>query len=164
MNTGSITGEEEAAADGAPGGAAAPAELNGKGEWLVVGEDEEPVRRLLAQTLEARGYHVLEARDGVEVLQTCAKYRDRIALVVCDVCMPYKGGLEVEEELRAASPAAPPVLFVTGYADVADTMRAAGKEIELLLKPVPTQELLRRARKMIDARRPAAPGEPAPDA
>jgi len=156
---------KEVVAGGMIGDDAAFTELNGKGEWLIVGEDEEPVRKMLVQALESHGYHVLEACDGVEVLQAFETHRDRIAMIVCDGCMPDKGGLEMEEELRTAAAAPPPVLFVTGYADVADTLRAAGKEIELLMKPVSTQELLCRVRAMLDARqRPAAPGEPAPDA
>lgn len=139
--------------------------LRGNGEWLLVAEDEGPVRKILVQTLETYGYYVLAAYDGSDALKIYEANRDRIAMIICDVCMPGKGGLEMEEELRTTYEAPPPVLFVTGYADVADTLRSAGEEIELVLKPVPTQELLQRVRAIIDAsRRSAAPANSAHDA
>lgn len=125
--------------------------LVGAGEWLIVGEDEDPVRKMLAHTLSTHGYNVLEACTGTDVLRVYKENRAHVSMIVCDVCMPEMGGLEMEIEMRAAYADAPPVLYVTGYMDLADKLRAADTEAEVVLKPVSAEELLGRVKKILDA-------------
>jgi DNA-binding NtrC family response regulator len=67
---------------------------------VLVIDDEEPIRRLVRIVLETEGHQVREARDGAAGL---AAYRDRPAdLVLCDLFMPGKGGLETLRALRDA--------------------------------------------------------------
>jgi putative two-component system response regulator len=60
---------------------------------LLVVEDEEPIRTVLARFLRSRGYHVETADSGVSALQTLE--RQRFAVMLCDVRMPRMNGLEL---------------------------------------------------------------------
>ncbi len=121
----------------------------GSGEWLLVGEDEDHVRKMLSQTLTAHGYHVLEACDGTDVLRLYGMNRGRVALIICDVCMPGKGGLELERELSVTYRNPPPVLFMTGYMDIIECLRADGSTIDPMVKPIAADELLRRVKDVL---------------
>src|SRR6185295_10980771 len=85
-------------------------------ETVLFVEDEEGVRVLSRHTLQAFGYTVLEAKDGVEALRLAGLHQGRIDLLVTDVVMPKMGGREVAENL-AMTRAGAKVLFLSGYTD-----------------------------------------------
>jgi CheY-like chemotaxis protein len=69
---------------------------------ILLIDDDEPVRTTLRLTLEHFGHTVIEARDGTEGL---ARFQHAIAdLVITDIVMPEKDGLEVLRELRRMHP------------------------------------------------------------
>src|SRR5690606_23783273 len=65
---------------------------------IVVVEDEQPIRRGVADALRASGYEVVEATDGEQGLQ--AALRTDVDLVLLDLMLPRRDGLEVLRELR----------------------------------------------------------------
>jgi len=78
---------------------------------VLVIDDEEPIRRFLRLILTRAGHDVLEAGDGSEGL---VLLRDHDAdLVVTDLVMPNKEGLETIMELRRAYPAIP-IIAISG--------------------------------------------------
>jgi CheY-like chemotaxis protein len=90
---------------------------------ILVVDDEEPLRRLMARVLEQAGYRCLTAGDGVPALRLFELSRCPIQLVITDVSMPGMRGPELAAHI-AARPHRPPVLFVSGDHD--GTTRAAG--------------------------------------
>jgi CheY-like chemotaxis protein len=64
-----------------------------QGRILVV-DDEQVLREMMAEMLKSRGYDVLTARDGVEALEIYRQEWGSIDLVVIDLIMPRLGGLE----------------------------------------------------------------------
>src|ERR1700736_5617015 len=67
---------------------------------ILLIEDNDALRPLLRKSLETAGHEVAEARHGAEGLRL---YRERPAdVVVCDLFMPEKDGLETIRELRAS--------------------------------------------------------------
>jgi DNA-binding response OmpR family regulator len=82
----------------------------GKGKILVV-DDEASVRRVLARYLSEHGYAVLTAEDGAAALEIIKKETSDIVLL--DINMPGKGGLETLKELHTINPAIT-VIMVTG--------------------------------------------------
>jgi CheY-like chemotaxis protein len=69
---------------------------------ILIIDDDNQARQVLRQKLERAGYEVVEARDGDEGLQ---RYRvTPVDLVITDILMPEKEGLEVIRELRRADP------------------------------------------------------------
>src|SRR4051812_49974789 len=71
-------------------------------EQILVIEDDFAVRELILQTLSKAGYQVIAAGDGVEGLNL---FREKNpALVITDIVMPQKEGLQTIIELRQQSP------------------------------------------------------------
>ncbi|NMG59533.1 PAS domain S-box protein [Geitlerinema sp. P-1104] len=68
------------------------------GKTILVVDDDEHVRELLRQSLEAQGYHVRQAKDGVEAIMEVK--RSRPDLIVLDVMMPYIDGFDVAAVLK----------------------------------------------------------------
>ena len=74
---------------------------------ILLIDDSAPVRKLLRVALEPEGYSVLEAADGREGVRPCREHRP--ALVIADIVMPKKDGIETVKEILAIDPA--PVVF-----------------------------------------------------
>lgn len=103
---------------------------------VLIVEDDEPTRRLLAITLR-RHYDVIVAADGVEGLQlaTTAPLPD---LIITDVMMPNLDGVSMVRELKRRDPSRKvPIIFLTakgGAADVAAGIGAGARHY--LVKPI----------------------------
>jgi two-component system cell cycle sensor histidine kinase/response regulator CckA len=85
--------------------AAGPASLalapvQGKGEVILVVDDEEILRAVARAALEQAGYAVLEAGGGADAMAVYRRERARIAAVVTDIKMPGRSGLELLADLR----------------------------------------------------------------
>ncbi len=79
---------------------------------IVVADDEDDIRRLVAFTLRHRGYTVLEAVDGLQALQIIRAEQPDLA--VLDVMMPHMSGLDVVREMASnVATASIPVLIVS---------------------------------------------------
>lgn len=81
-------------------------------ERILVAEDEEKLRDLFSQFLKAKGYQVVEARDGQEALAQAS--RQQFDLIMMDVKMPRMDGLAALQQIRTISPEAG-VILITGY-------------------------------------------------
>lgn len=84
--------------------------VEGRGETLLVVEDNEILRAALADSLRQTGYQVLEARDGEEALEMLEQHPE-IALVLSDVVMPVMGGRALADALRERGLSVPMVLL-----------------------------------------------------
>ncbi len=81
-----------------------PEEWKGNDELLLVVDDEAAVRSLTQQTLEAFGYRVVIARDGVDALRAFESRADDIDLVFTDTTMPNMDGPAMIKELLRLDP------------------------------------------------------------
>jgi len=106
---------------------------------ILVVEDDEGQRKVLAGFLEARGFRVRVAPDAETALRLLdAETAD---LVLMDVRMPGMGGLEGFARMRARSPA-PAVILLTAYSQVRDAVEAMRNgALDYLEKPVDLEEL-----------------------
>jgi two-component system response regulator MprA len=122
---------------------------------ILVVDDDRRLRRALRRVLVAQGFEVETAEDGVEAL---AQLRARpFDLVVLDVMMPGRDGVEVCEQLRADGESLP-VLMLTARDAVRD--RVSGLEAgddDYLVKPFANEELIARVRALL--RRAGGGGE-----
>ncbi len=128
----------------------------GRGETILLVEDEEHVRRATRQMLETLGYHVVTASNGREALALCQSPRwsgDRstIDLVITDLVMPEMGGRELVQELSATRHSLK-ALGITGYAleedDLTD-LKASGFA-SVIRKPFETEDLARPIRHALE--------------
>jgi PAS domain S-box-containing protein len=84
-------------------------------ETILLVEDEQAVREATAEFLRLHGYHVLEAKDGVDALASAKAHAGKIDLLVTDVVMPNMSGGELAKEVQRLLPEIK-LLFVSGYA------------------------------------------------
>ena len=106
---------------------------------VLVCDNEAVMRSLVRATLEP-AYEVIEARDGDEALALIA--RKPPDLLLLDVMMPGRSGVEVLEELRAGGSALP-VVVLTARAQADDRVRAADAGADrFLAKPFSPAELV----------------------
>ncbi|MFZ0761972.1 MAG: PAS domain S-box protein [Candidatus Sulfotelmatobacter sp.] len=130
---------------------AAPVSLAAAGgtESVLLVEDEDSVRQLVRETLESRGYRVLEASNAAAALALAAAHPDPIHLVITDVVMPGLNGHELIQQLLPARPGIK-VLYLSGYAqDAFPTTAAACGQKTFLQKPFTLQSLARKVREIL---------------
>jgi CheY-like chemotaxis protein len=99
---------------------------------ILLVDDEELVRQLLARLLRDSGFVVEEADNGASALQAARRLDGSLSLVVTDINMPVMDGLEFARALRATDSKVP-FLFITAM-DPALITRA-GLRAEVLVKP-----------------------------
>jgi PAS domain S-box-containing protein len=127
---------------------AAIATLEGT-ETILLVEDDDSVRPLVATVLRGYGYDVLEAESPEEALRV-AQGRDDLDLLLTDVVMPGMNGRELAELLLARQPSLK-VLYTSGYP--ADAMVRAGiadSSAAYIEKPYLPDELARTLRTLLD--------------
>jgi CheY-like chemotaxis protein len=122
----------------------------GGGETILVAEDQEYLRMMKKDILESYGYKVITAEDGEAAVEAFKLQPDRISLILLDMVMPKKRGIDTYVEISRISPEIK-VLFITGYG-VGETERAelAGKQHTILLKPFSSFDLLKKVRQLLD--------------
>ncbi len=104
------------------------------------------MREVVASYLVREGFEVRELKDGSAVMETIAGFRPD--LVVLDVMLPYRSGLDIVRELRMTSQV--PVILLT--ARVEETDRVIGLELgadDYLTKPFSPRELAARVRSVL---------------
>jgi two-component system OmpR family response regulator len=101
---------------------------------VLLVEDDDDNRELMAEVLTSAGFQVLPAASGQEGLKTLSEHS--VDVVVTDVGMPGMGGLEMAKAAKAIAPTVP-VVIVTGWAERDDIASARGREVDaVLIKPV----------------------------
>jgi PAS domain S-box-containing protein len=129
----------------------------GKGECVLVVDDEAGVRQVAKASLESHGYRVFTASDGTEALTIFIQQRAQIDLVLTDMMMPFMDGPSLIRALRNLDPA----VRIIGCSGLMDAQRLAqlseSGPLDLLQKPFDIARLLKTVAKAVGA--PA--GEPA---
>ena len=122
---------------------------SGRGETVLVVDDEMTVRMLVADVMEELGYNTIEASDGQTGLDVL-RSDHHIDLLVTDVGLPGgMNGWQVAEAARALRPELK-VLFITGYAENAALGQGALEQgMHILTKPFAVDALATRIRELI---------------
>ncbi len=127
---------------------------------ILLVEDNEINRDMLARRLQRRGFEVSLAEDGPEGLRKATVCCPD--LILMDLSLPLLDGWEVTRRLKAdRATAAIPVVALTAHAMTGDRDRAlaAGCD-DFETKPIDFSRLLRKIEKMVPAGVPAAAGSP----
>lgn len=123
----------------------------GKGELILVVDDESAVRTITQQTLESFGYRTLVASDGAEALSLYSQHQAEVAAVLTDMMMPVMGGPATIQALRNMNPTLK-IIAASGLVNEGGAARAAGMEVNHFLpKPYTAQTVLTALRLVLDA-------------
>ena len=114
---------------------------------ILIAEDEEQLRGLIAEMLTERHVDVVEAADGVEAYELLQSHPG-VSLLLSDVKMPRMNGYDLVEQALALHPELK-ILMMTGYAQdpPAGLMRA--REFQTLHKPFDLDRLCNLVRDMV---------------
>lgn len=121
-------------------------------ETVLVVEDDDAVRDLIATMLEGLGYNVLAAGSVDEAMAIRRDHPGKIALLVTDVVMPEKSGKQLADILVASTPDLK-ILYLSGYTE-GTVMRHGVLDpgVEFLAKPFNQQSLGKKVREVLDKR------------
>jgi len=128
-------------------------DLLGGSETVLLVEDDNELRRLTSEILQASGYTVLDAGDPLEALTLCDRRDGKpIDLLLTDMVMPAMRGPELAATLSETRPGLT-VLFMSGYADESVTSpQAGGPGRAFLEKPFTPHDLTRAVREALASR------------
>jgi len=126
---------------------------HGRGERILVVEDEEGVRNLAVRVLSRHGFDVRSAPSGKDALTLLKRAEPPLDLVVCDVVLPDMNGLELTGRLTDMQPDLG-VILTSGYTDEKSRWpEIAARGVLFIQKPFPTAELLRTVQRALRERR-----------
>jgi two-component system, cell cycle sensor histidine kinase and response regulator CckA len=117
-------------------------------ETVLLVEDDDRVRTVVAELLESAGYEVLQARNPEEAI-AIAEQNERLQLLLTDIVMPRMNGRQLAEKVRAVRPGLRDV-FMSGYTDhVMMDHGILGSEAFFLQKPFTSTSLLLKVREAL---------------
>jgi CheY-like chemotaxis protein len=117
-------------------------DLHGRGEKVLLVEDEEVVRNLAMKMLAGSGFEVAAAADAREAIELFNRSGGDFQLLFCDVVLPGVTGVRLADDLRKDNPDLQ-VLLVSGYTgDVIDHAEIIKKGYRFLQKPYSLADLL----------------------
>jgi two-component system, cell cycle sensor histidine kinase and response regulator CckA len=120
-------------------------------ETILLAEDETDLRELLTILLRTHGYRVIAAKNGEEAVNLAKKNSGKIELLLTDIVMPHMNGIEASHQIRSFLPDVS-VLYMTGYAEEAHSMKKPEENVALLEKPVSPPILIDKIRELLSAR------------
>jgi CheY-like chemotaxis protein len=121
-------------------------------ETILVCDDDDEVRELLADVLGLRAYTILKAKNGHEAIEVARSHPGPIHLLLTAIAMPGLGGIELAAELRERDPKLR-VLYMSGYAeDTGRLPRDLDPGTHLLAKPFLPSDLTKLAFSILEGR------------
>ncbi|MCQ8242302.1 response regulator [Rhizosaccharibacter radicis] len=109
---------------------------------VLLVEDEEPIRSIIAEELREAGYEVVEASDGDEAMALLEPPADAFRMLITDIHMPGReDGIGVATAFRRSHPDQP-LIFTTGRPEALDRIGTLGSHEALLLKPYRPRQLI----------------------
>ncbi len=128
------------------GAEARPVVPRGHGELIMVEDDEAPIREILQHIIEAQGYAVVAATDGIGAVALYAQHQDAVKLVITDFMMPNMDGAGLIRVLKRFNPLLPIIVSTGAGNGLEDSgqlreMQALGIK-HILAKPYSTHTVL----------------------
>lgn len=124
---------------------------------LLVVDDEPRIRTILNRSLSAQGHTVYEASDGQAALDQLDSHE--MDLVLLDLAMPRRGGLDVLAVLKDRG-SSPPVIVLTAVTEISARIQALDRgAVDVVAKPFSTMELSARIRRHLHQETSVPAGE-----
>ena len=108
---------------------------------ILVADDEEMIRRLIAKYAEFEGHRVSEAADGMQAVEMCRK--KNYDILICDIMMPELDGFSACREIRKFSDI--PIIMLSARGEEYDKLNGFSMGIDdYVVKPFSPKELMMR--------------------
>jgi DNA-binding NtrC family response regulator len=115
---------------------------------ILIVDDDLNVLQVLEARLQASGFQILKAGNGPDALRLLKD--NKIDLLISDMKMPGKSGMEVLDKARTLHPGLP-IIFLTAYGTIPDAVKAVkAGAVDYLAKPFDGRELVFKLRKVLD--------------
>ena len=116
-------------------------------------DDEDQIVRMVQETLKGLGYHVTPRTSSVEALEAFRAQPDRFDLVITDIIMPEKEGIETIIELRRDFPDVK-IIAISGGGQIApEACLLFAKKLgaqRTFTKPVPRQDMINAVKELLE--------------
>jgi len=124
--------------------------IAGKGETILLVDDNLTVLETGRDVLEGLGYKVITAEDGLQAIELYQAHQHEIGLLILDVVMPRLGGPDALKAIREMNPEVK-AIFATGY-DKLSTLGASKSKIaeKVISKPFAVSKLSQTIREVIE--------------
>jgi two-component system cell cycle sensor histidine kinase/response regulator CckA len=124
----------------------------GRGELILVVDDEEAIRQITKGTLETFNYHVITASDGTEAVALYAQHREEVAAVLTDMMMPFMDGPATIRALQKMNPKVR-IIAASGLGASDKAAEAASVGVHTFLpKPFTAERLLKALAEVLQSR------------
>ena len=128
---------------------AAGRDRDGRSGTVLLVEDSDVVRDVVAKMLEVGGLTVLQASGGEEALALARRGDAPIDLLLTDIVMPVMSGVELADRMERERPDVR-ILFMTGFVEeVVVNEGILGKHRECIGKPFTREQITKRVRKIL---------------
>lgn len=115
---------------------------------ILIADDNDDLRSLLAYQLQARGYACVTAVNGIEAVEKCRSEKPDIVLL--DVLMPGKDGTEAGAELREDSATANiPIIFLTALVEGSEGSGSQQGNRHMLPKSISVDDLVNKIEEIL---------------
>jgi two-component system CheB/CheR fusion protein len=122
----------------------------GRGETILLVEDDTTGQRAMQEILESLSYKVVATGSGQEALQEYQRRGEGIDLVLSDIVMPDRGGVQLFRDLQSINPAVR-IVLMTGYPTGQGTRELLDqRRVTWLQKPFTTEALGKTIRTVLD--------------
>jgi len=123
--------------------------MDTSGNAVLVVEDQDEIRKLVALLFEMEQFTVYQATTGLQALHTFEEHRDEIILLLTDLGLPEMGGLELVERVRAMKPNTK-IIGTSGYGrqNIREELLKAGGD-EFIPKPFVVDELVKISKRLL---------------
>jgi DNA-binding NtrC family response regulator len=121
---------------------------------ILIAEDEDAVRSLIARALKQDGHDVITASDGAQALDVLLRERGAFELLLTDVRMPVMDGIALAHAVAREHPTVT-ILLMTGYADQRERAQSLDALIhDVIAKPFSLGTMRRAVSEALQASRP----------
>ena len=134
-----------------------PTLRHGRGERVLVAEDDPAVLDATVRMLSRNGYEVIQASSGEKALEVIQKQPEPVDLLLADVVMPRMSGRELASHIRVVHPETK-IIFMSGYTgDMIGRHGVLGDDENYIQKPFTAEELLRKISDVLQLNAGASP-------
>ena len=130
-------------------GGSGEALARGRGELILVVDDEASIVEITRQTLEAYGYRAIVADDGARAVGLFAQHRQEVKAVLTDVMMPVMDGVALIAALRRIEPGLP-IIATSGQAGADLVGRMKEQKVAFLPKPFSAEAMLTLLKRILE--------------